>query len=243
LFATCSSRKVIRLATGSSGAPHVCTWPRSRRSTSREPGRAPQVIGELRFRPTRSRLPTPAATTREPTPIGAQVADGDEHEFPHNVERSDAHRVADDLRQPTPARSDTGDHRSRYWTRTPVELDPPDCLSARQPTMRARRTSYRLGMAQKAASNGRAISRLADTGENVMRDLVALPLRMFAGVLGVFEVVLRTAADAISDADPLNERVVDLEKRVDLLETPPTGGGASAGATRKRTPRGSDTAA
>ena len=71
-------------------------------------------------------------------------------------------------------------------------------------------------MAQETdASSGHAIARLADSGEEAMRDLVALPLRMFAGALGVFEELFRTAADAVSDGDP---RVVDLERRMDSLE-------------------------
>jgi hypothetical protein len=75
-----------------------------------------------------------------------------------------------------------------------------------------------------------------------MRNLVALPLRMLAGALGAFEAVLRTAADAVSDIDPI-ERVVDLEKRLDSLEKQVTGRGKSAGssAARRRTPRASDT--
>ena len=74
-------------------------------------------------------------------------------------------------------------------------------------------------MAQEAeASSGHAIARLADSSEDAMRNLVALPLRMFAGALGIFEELLRTAADAVSEGDPIDERVVDLERRVDSLE-------------------------
>ena len=80
----------------------------------------------------------------------------------------------------------------------------------------ARGTRYRLGMAHEAeASNAHAIARLADSSEDAMRNLVALPLRMFAGALGIFEELFRTAADAVSDGDP---RVVNLERRVDSLE-------------------------
>jgi hypothetical protein len=102
-------------------------------------------------------------------------------------------------------------------------------------------------MAQKAEpSSGHAISRLADSGEAAMRDLVALPLRMLAGALGISEALLRTAADAVREVDPIDERVVNLEERVDSLEKQATGRGESAGTTsgaRKRTPRGSETAA
>jgi hypothetical protein len=95
------------------------------------------------------------------------------------------------------------------------------------------------------ASSGRA-ARLAESGEDAMRHLVALPLRMFAGALGVFEGVLRAAADAVSEADPIDERVVDLERRVDSLEERATGrreGSSATSAARKRTPAGAGTAA
>ena len=92
----------------------------------------------------------------------------------------------------------------------------------------ARGTRYRLGMAQEAeASSGHAIARLADSGEDAMRSLVALPLRMFAGALGIFEELFRTAADAVSEGDP---RVVDLERRVDSLEEQATGRREGSGA-------------
>ena len=101
-------------------------------------------------------------------------------------------------------------------------------------------------MVQRAeTSSSSAISRLADSGEDAMRDLVALPLRLLAGALGIFEALLRTAADAVSEVDPIDERVVDLEKRVNSLEKQATGRGESAATTsaaRKRTTSGSDTA-
>jgi hypothetical protein len=100
------------------------------------------------------------------------------------------------------------------------------------------RTRYRLDMAGKAkADNGHAISRLADSG--AIRNLVALPLRMLAGTLGIFEAVLRTAADTLREVDPLDERIVGLEMRVDSLEEQTTGRRESArstGAAKKRTP-------
>ena len=55
----------------------------------------------------------------------------------------------------------------------------------------------------------------------------------------------RTAADAVSEIDPI-ERVVDLEKRLDSLEKQVTGRGKSAGTTsaaRRRTPKAPDTGA
>ena len=89
------------------------------------------------------------------------------------------------------------------------------------------------------ADNGHAISRLAGSGEETIRNLVALPLRMLAGTLGIFEAVLRTAADTLREMDPLDERVVGLEMRMDSLEEQATGRRESArstGAARKRTP-------
>jgi hypothetical protein len=94
-------------------------------------------------------------------------------------------------------------------------------------------------MAENAdADNAHAISRLADSGEEAIRNLAALPLRMFAGTLGIFEAVLRTAADALRDMDPVDERIVELERRMDSLEEQTTGRRESAGSTsaaRKRT--------
>ena len=110
-----------------------------------------------------------------------------------------------------------------------------------------RGTRYRLGMTQDAeSSSGHAIARLADSGEETMRNLVALPLRMLAGALGIFEALLRTAADAVSEGDPIDERVVHLERRMDSLEEQATGrreGSDATSAARKRTPTGADTAA
>ena len=93
-------------------------------------------------------------------------------------------------------------------------------------------------MARNAkADNGHAVSRLADSGEETIRNLVVLPLRMLAGTLGIFEAVLRTAADTLRETDPLDERVVGLERRVDSLEEQTTGrreNARSTGAAKKR---------
>jgi hypothetical protein len=98
-------------------------------------------------------------------------------------------------------------------------------------------------MAQSAeASSGHTISRLADSGEDAMRNLLALPLRLLAGACGICEALLRTAADAVTGADPIDERVVELQRRVDSLEEQATGGAessATTGAPRKRAPTGS----
>lgn len=101
-------------------------------------------------------------------------------------------------------------------------------------------TRYRLDMARKAKADDRhAISRLAGSGDETIRNLVALPLRMLAGTLGIFEAVLRTAADTLRERDPLDERVVGLERRVESLEEQTTGRRESArstGTARKRMP-------
>jgi cell division protein FtsB len=98
------------------------------------------------------------------------------------------------------------------------------------------RTRYRLGMAERAdANNAHAISRLADSGEQAIRNLVALPLRMLAGTSAIFEALFRTAADTVREVDPLDERVMDLERRVDSLEDQTTrrDSSRSTSATRK----------
>jgi chloramphenicol 3-O-phosphotransferase len=94
-------------------------------------------------------------------------------------------------------------------------------------------------MAENAeAENAHAISRVADSGEDAIRNLVALPLRILAGTLGIFEALLRTAADTIRDMDPADERIAELERRLDSLEEQTTGRRESARSTsaaRKRT--------
>ena len=64
------------------------------------------------------------------------------------------------------------------------------------------------------ADKAHAISRISDSGEQAVRELVALPLRMFAGTLGVFEAVLRTAADK------LREMKSQWQKQVKDVTTP-----------------------
>jgi hypothetical protein len=77
-----------------------------------------------------------------------------------------------------------------------------------------------------------AISRLADSGEDAVRNLVALPLRMLIGTLDFIETQLQKAADTLREIDPLDERVVELEKRLDKLEKQRTG---RSEATRRTT--------
>ena len=74
-------------------------------------------------------------------------------------------------------------------------------------------------MARKTkADTADAISRLAGSSEEAVRTLVALPLRMLIGTLDFFEAQLHRASDTLREIDPLDERVVQLEKRVDSLE-------------------------
>src|SRR3954454_9631343 len=104
----------------------------------------------------------------------------------------------------------------------------------------ARRSRYGVDMADNAeADNAHRVSRLADSGEEAIRDLVALPLRMLAGTLGIFEAVVRAAADGLREVDPRDERIVELERRVNSLEEQTTRRGESArsmSAARKKTP-------
>lgn len=98
------------------------------------------------------------------------------------------------------------------------------------------------GITQEPEASNHVIARFADSSEGVVRDLVALPLRMLAGGLGMFEAFLRATADAISEGDPADERVEDLERRLDSLEEQVAGGrrggAGAASAPTKSTPTG-----
>jgi hypothetical protein len=80
--------------------------------------------------------------------------------------------------------------------------------------------------------NAHAIYRAADSGEEAFRNLLALPLRMLAGTLRICEAVARTAADTLRDLDPVDERIVELERRLDSLEGQTAGRQESARSTR-----------
>src|SRR5206468_716299 len=85
-------------------------------------------------------------------------------------------------------------------------------------------TRYRLAVVRKTrADTAEAISRLADSSEDAVRNLVALPLRMLIGTLDFVEAQLHKASDTLREIDPLDERVVQLERRVDSLEHQTTG--------------------
>jgi hypothetical protein len=74
------------------------------------------------------------------------------------------------------------------------------------------------------ADTADAISRVADSSEEAVRNLVALPLRLLIGTLDFLEAQLHKASDSLREIDPLDERVGQLEKRIDSLEKRTTGG-------------------
>ena len=75
-----------------------------------------------------------------------------------------------------------------------------------------------------------AISRLADSSGKAILNLVTLPLRMFIGAVDILETQVHKAADGLRDIAPLDERVVELERRLDSLEQQGTGRRQSSGA-------------
>jgi hypothetical protein len=92
------------------------------------------------------------------------------------------------------------------------------------------------------ADTADAISRLADSSEDAVRNLVALPLRVLIGTLDFLEAQLHKASDTLREIDPLDERVVELERRLDALEHQTTGRRQSSRATtaaRQKTPTAS----
>jgi hypothetical protein len=83
---------------------------------------------------------------------------------------------------------------------------------------------YRFGVAGETRADARdGSSWLADSGGKAILDLVVLPLRMFIGALDILETQVHKAADGLRDIDPLDERVVELEERMALLEQQPAG--------------------
>ena len=98
-------------------------------------------------------------------------------------------------------------------------------------------------MARKTrADTADAIARLADSGEDAVRNLVALPLRMLIGTLDFLGAQLHKASDTLREIDPLDDRVVELEKRVDSLEHQTSGRRQSSRTTtaaRQTTPTAS----
>jgi hypothetical protein len=77
--------------------------------------------------------------------------------------------------------------------------------------------------ARTGTKNADVLSRIADSGEHAVRSLIALPLRMLIGALDVFEAQLHKAADTLREIDPVDERLVKLERRMDSLEKQASG--------------------
>jgi hypothetical protein len=78
-------------------------------------------------------------------------------------------------------------------------------------------------MAEKGRSQDPdVIARLADAGEEAVRELVALPRRILAEFVHRVEDGLHHAADSVRGIDRLDRRVDALEKRVNSLEKPAT---------------------
>jgi hypothetical protein len=73
---------------------------------------------------------------------------------------------------------------------------------------------------RREAQKADVISRLADAGEDALRALVELPRRMAVGVLDRVEHGLRGTADRLRAIDPLYDRVVTIEQRLDSLGNP-----------------------
>jgi len=70
-------------------------------------------------------------------------------------------------------------------------------------------------MARKTeADSGDVISRLADSGEDAVRNLIVVPLRVLVGALDILDAQVHRAADTLREI----ERVVELEGRADSPE-------------------------
>jgi len=91
-------------------------------------------------------------------------------------------------------------------------------------------------MARKTGvDNGDVISRLADSGEDAVRNLIAFPLRMLVGALDILDAQVHRAAETLREL----ERVVELEGRADSAEKPRARsrqGSRTASGARQRTP-------
>jgi predicted metalloprotease len=88
-----------------------------------------------------------------------------------------------------------------------------------------------------AAGDADVIARLADSGEKAVRRFVSFPLRMFIGAVDIAEAQIHKVAEALRNVDPLDERLVELEKRVESLEKQPPGRAPTAATSRPRTQR------
>ena len=103
-------------------------------------------------------------------------------------------------------------------------------------------TRYRLGMTEtpaRSTEHDDVISLVADVGEDVLRMLsillFSLPRRIVAGTLAGAGDVLHGAATMLGEAEPVDTRVLELEKRLDSLEKP---AGTHGAATTRTKPAG-----
>jgi len=91
-------------------------------------------------------------------------------------------------------------------------------------------------MARKTgADSGDVISRLADSGEDAVRNLIAFPLRVLVGALDILDVQVHRAAETLREI----ERVVELEGRAESPEkhrTRSRQGSRTTSEARQRTP-------
>jgi hypothetical protein len=96
------------------------------------------------------------------------------------------------------------------------------------------RPRYRLGVAGKTRADvSDAVSQLADSGGKAVINLAFLPLRMLIGALDFVETQVHKAADGLRNIDPLDERLIDLERRLDSLEHQGTGRRQSSAARQR----------
>ena len=81
-----------------------------------------------------------------------------------------------------------------------------------------RRTRYRLVVARTKAQEGDAIARVADAGENAVRQVVGFPRHLVDEVLDGVGKRLEGVATRLRALDPLTSRVTTIEKRLDSIE-------------------------
>ena len=74
--------------------------------------------------------------------------------------------------------------------------------------------------AQTKTHQGHPISRLADAGEDALRELVDFPVRVVAGILDGVGERLQHVATRLRAVDPLVGRVAALEERLDTIQKP-----------------------
>jgi hypothetical protein len=74
--------------------------------------------------------------------------------------------------------------------------------------------------AKRQSQDPDLIARLADAGEDALRELVALPRRILVGAVHRVEGRLHQTADSVRGIDRLDKRVAELEKRVNSLAKP-----------------------